>query len=222
MGMGSPTPVALSNGEGIDATLTRLVESQGFKRLDGYQNSVVKLWAPQLYATYRETVEKLYKKLPHLERSRNFRKSIFAAAAFNFGRRVRMFFHWDHMNWPFGLCTITALGHFDPERSRHLILKPFKMVINFPHASTVAIPSACITHSNASIAPGDLRMSFTQYMAGAIFCWVENGFQTEQAIKTSDFPRWQEIQNHKKTAVGCRLELYSVVSEILQDTEPIL
>ncbi|KAF9268611.1 hypothetical protein L218DRAFT_520286 [Marasmius fiardii PR-910] len=39
MGMGSPTPVALSNGEGIDATLTRLAGSQGFKRLDGYQNS---------------------------------------------------------------------------------------------------------------------------------------------------------------------------------------
>ncbi|KAF9261325.1 hypothetical protein L218DRAFT_961611, partial [Marasmius fiardii PR-910] len=85
-----------------------------------------------------------------------------------------------------------------------------------------AIPSACVTHGNASIAPGDLRMSFTQYTAGAIFRWVENGFQTEQAIKTSDFPRWQEIQNRKKTAVGCRLELYSVVSEILQDTEPIL
>ncbi|KAJ8081946.1 hypothetical protein PM082_007792 [Marasmius tenuissimus] len=80
------------------------------------------------------------------------------------------------MNWLFGLCVITAFEHFDPARSAHLVLKEFKLMVNLPHASTAAIPLACVTHFNTGIAPGDIHTLFTQYTAGAIFCWVENGF----------------------------------------------
>ncbi|KAK7045373.1 hypothetical protein VNI00_007622 [Paramarasmius palmivorus] len=217
MGMGSPVPVQLSNGEEIDAVLTRLLSLPGFQRLNGYHNSVVKLWAPRLHATYRDTVEKMYKKLEGL--SRNFPRSIFTAAAFNFGGQVRTIQHRDHMNWPFGLCVITAMGRFDAKRSGHLVLKEFKLVIDFPHAATAAIPSACITHFNTAIHPDDTRTSFTQYTAGAIFRWVENGFRTERAIKESDFVEWQTIQDRKDTVVAERLKLYSKVDEILVHVE---
>ncbi|KAJ3846362.1 hypothetical protein EV368DRAFT_52905, partial [Lentinula lateritia] len=56
-----------------------------------------------------------------------------------------------------------------------LILWELKLVIDFPHAATVFIPSGVITHSNTPIAAGESQMSFTQYMAVAIFWWVGNG-----------------------------------------------
>ncbi|KAJ3769587.1 hypothetical protein FB446DRAFT_623905, partial [Lentinula raphanica] len=86
--------------------------------------------------------------------------------------------HRDSLNWPFGWCAITALGKYDPRRSGQLILWELKLVIDFPHAATVFIPSAVITHSNTPLAEGDNRMSFTQYTAGPIFRWVENGCRT--------------------------------------------
>ncbi|KIK63680.1 hypothetical protein GYMLUDRAFT_133433, partial [Collybiopsis luxurians FD-317 M1] len=86
--------------------------------------------------------------------------------------------HRDFLNWPFGWCAITALGRFDPTRSAQLILWEFKLVIDFPHGATVLIPSAVVTHSNTPIAEGDVRTSFTQYTAGALFRWTENGFMT--------------------------------------------
>ncbi|KIY61385.1 hypothetical protein CYLTODRAFT_447726 [Cylindrobasidium torrendii FP15055 ss-10] len=41
---------------------------------------------------------------------------------------------------------------------------------------TVFIPSALITHYNLPIAPGETRYSITQYSAGGLFRWVNNGF----------------------------------------------
>ncbi|KAJ3966393.1 hypothetical protein EV361DRAFT_774759, partial [Lentinula raphanica] len=95
---------------------------------------------------------------------------------------VRTFKHRDFLNWPFGWCAITALGNFNPSRSGQLILWELKLVIDFPHAATVLIPSAVITHSNTPLAEEDTRMSFTQYTAGPIFRWVENGCMTEKEL----------------------------------------
>ncbi|KIK51794.1 hypothetical protein GYMLUDRAFT_979975 [Collybiopsis luxurians FD-317 M1] len=46
-------------------------------------------------------------------------------------------------------------GRFDQTRSGQLILWELKLVIDFPHASTILIPSAVITHSNIPIHPND-------------------------------------------------------------------
>ncbi|KAJ3718907.1 hypothetical protein C8R42DRAFT_541476, partial [Lentinula raphanica] len=86
--------------------------------------------------------------------------------------------HRDFLNWPFGWCAITALGKFDPRRSACLVLWELKLIVDFPHAATVLIPSLVITHSNTPVHPNDVRMSFTQYTAGSIFRWVENGCMT--------------------------------------------
>ncbi|KAF9539372.1 hypothetical protein CPC08DRAFT_651196, partial [Agrocybe pediades] len=51
------------------------------------------------------------------------------------------------------------------------------LVIEFPAGSTILIPSGILSHSNTTISEGETRYSFTQYAAGGLFCWVENGFR---------------------------------------------
>ncbi|KAL0562366.1 hypothetical protein V5O48_019721, partial [Marasmius crinis-equi] len=124
-----------------------------FKRISGYQNAAFKLWAPRLYGRYKTTADAVrhHSRTSHLPW--NFSpENVFAAAAFNFGGKVRTFKHRDHLNWAFGWCAITALGEFNPKKSARLVLWEFKLVINFPPGSTVLIPSAVITHSNTRIA----------------------------------------------------------------------
>ncbi|KIK54319.1 hypothetical protein GYMLUDRAFT_140054, partial [Collybiopsis luxurians FD-317 M1] len=88
------------------------------------------------------------------------------------------FKHRNFLNQPFRWCAITALGDFDASRSAQLILWELKLVINFPHGTTILIPSAVIMHSNMPVVKGDVRISFTQYTAGGILHWVENGCMT--------------------------------------------
>ncbi|KAJ3729630.1 hypothetical protein C8R42DRAFT_570002, partial [Lentinula raphanica] len=139
--------------------LDRLVEHKAVRRMAAYQDAAFALWAPRLHAEYQRTADTMRDRLPHLPK--NFPSTVFAAAAFNLGGKVWTFKHCDSLNWPFGWCAITALGEFDPTRSGQLILWELKLVIDFPAAATVLIPSAVITHSNTPIAVGDTRMSFT-------------------------------------------------------------
>ncbi len=107
----------------------------------------------------------------------NWANSIFSCATFNFGPRTLCFRHTNSGNLPFGWCAITALGWFDPKCGGHLVLWDLKLIIDFPPGSTILIPSAILRHSNTAIAPGERRYSFTQYMSGGLFRWVEYGFQ---------------------------------------------
>jgi hypothetical protein len=87
--------------------------------------------------------------------------------------------HKDQGNLPFGLCAVTPFGSFDPDKGGHIILWELKLIIRFPPGSTVLIPSAIITHGNLPIQHNEERSSFTQYAAGSLFRWVDNGFQTQ-------------------------------------------
>lgn len=112
--------------------------------------------------------------------------------------------HKDFRNLSFGLCSITALGTFDPIKGGHLVLEELGLVIEFPPGSTVLIPSAFITHWNLKIGKDEKRYSFTQYASGSIFSYVENGMRTDKAVlkegtkeeqlrwKTSRATRWQK------------------------------
>ncbi|KAJ3833118.1 hypothetical protein F5878DRAFT_547101, partial [Lentinula raphanica] len=216
MGMGSPTPVALQTGY-MTPILDHLVGHAAVRRMAAYQEAAFSLWAPRLYAEYQRTSNVMHTKLPHLPK--NFPHSVFAAAAFNLGGKVRTFKHRDSLNWPFGWCAITSLGTFDPSRSGQLILWELQLVIDFPHASTVLIPSAVITHSNTPLAEEDIRMSFTQYTAGPIFRWVENGCRTEKELEVADPARYVEMQARKDTAYLRRLANFSTVDELLDRIE---
>lgn len=66
-----------------------------------------------------------------------------------------------------------------------MVLWDCHLVIEFPPGSTVLIPSAAILHSNTliDVSAGEKRFSFTQYTAGGIFRWVDQGFQKKELFK---------------------------------------
>jgi hypothetical protein len=115
-----------------------------------------------------------------------------AAAAFNLGPATVCDPHRDGANLSFGICSITALGHFDSERGGHLVLEELDLVIEFPPGSTILIPSAILTHWNTKISEGEKRYSFTQYSAGALFSYVENGMMSN--IKAMEDATWEELE----------------------------
>ena len=113
----------------------------------------------------------------------NFDNSVWCAATVNFGPQTECLPHLDWMNLACGWCAITALGSYDPDRGGHLILWDLGLVIRFPPGSIILIPSALLRHSNAAVQEGELRSSFTQYTAGGLFRWVNQGFQTQGRLK---------------------------------------
>ncbi|KAK0186226.1 hypothetical protein F5146DRAFT_936945, partial [Armillaria mellea] len=158
------------------------------------------LWAPHLHCHYEEHLEALYSKLPNLQS--NFPRSVFPCTAFNFGGSVWTFKHHDILNCPYGWCTITALGRFDHRHGGHIILWELKLFIQFPHAATIFIPSATITHSNIPPAEGDSRISFMQFFAGGILRWMDNGFCTEKEMAHADPTAYAEMVARKATLMS--------------------
>ncbi|KAJ3871388.1 hypothetical protein F5051DRAFT_340950 [Lentinula edodes] len=211
MGMGNAHPVVL-NPRSMTQVLNRLMGHSAFQRMARYQNAAFGLWAPHIYAEYEKVYNTIYS---NLELPENFPSVVFTAAAFNFGSDVWTFKHCDSLNWAFGWCAITALGDFDATRSAQIILWELKLVVDFPHAATILLPSTIITHSNPPVAYGDVWTSFTQYTAGAIFCWVENGCRTEEVFEKEDPKGHTKMQGDKSTAYICHLENFSTVDELL-------
>jgi hypothetical protein len=95
------------------------------------------------------------------------------------------------------MCAVTAFGDFDPKKGGHLILWECGLVIEFPPGSTILLPSATISHSNVTIGRDERRYSFTQYTAGGLFRWVENGFQKSTDFRASLSPEESAKQNEK-------------------------
>ncbi|KIM36469.1 hypothetical protein M413DRAFT_78216, partial [Hebeloma cylindrosporum] len=168
-------------------------------------------WGPGLYEYYDTRLKQLCKHNPRL--IKNFPKSVFPTAAFNFGN-VRTFKHRDTQNCPFGWCGITALGRFDPKKGGHLILWELKLVVEFPPCSTILIPSAMITHSNTPVAKGDVRNSFTQYCVGGLFRYINNGFMIDKVLRRKDPTKFREMEALKATRWQMGLGLFSTLEEL--------
>lgn len=132
-------------------------------------------WHPRLFNYYTDRLEKLHTYNPDLRR--NFDSSVFEASTYNLGPRTVCYRHRDFGNLPFGLCAVTALGEFDYTKGGHLVLWEAQLVLEFPPGTTVLLPSAIVSHSNVAVASHEQRFSFTQYSAGGLFRWAENGFQ---------------------------------------------
>jgi hypothetical protein len=98
-------------------------------------------------------MESVREQLPHLKFPFPFADSVFSACTFNLGN-VWTLPHRDFFNWSFGWCFITALGRFDHRKGGQLVLYDLKLVIDFPHGATAAIPSAVCTHGNIPVASG--------------------------------------------------------------------
>lgn len=173
---------------------------------------VFKTWAPRLYQYYGIKLDQLYQKTPGLEP--NFTNSIWTAATFNFGPQTVTFKHKDSANLAFGLCAVTALGQFNPKQGGHLILWDMELVIEFPPGATILIPSAILAHSNVSVQPGDVRMSFTQYCAGGLFRWVDQGFQTAANFKAADKKGKEQFDLESKERWQMGINLFSTLSDL--------
>lgn len=199
-GGGQLKPKNCVNGASNGRVLESLVAHPAFRRIAGFASGTLPhsatraasanrhagafaTWAPRLYAYYTAHLQAL---LDHdHSTSENFPNSPWASSTFNFGPNTTCLKHRDTANLPFGWCSVTSLGTFDPERGGHLVLWDLGVVTEFPPGSTVLIPSAAVAHSNVPIQRGERRYSFTQYSAGGIFRWVDHGFQKEERFRAS-------------------------------------
>ncbi|KAF7441210.1 hypothetical protein PC9H_001559 [Pleurotus ostreatus] len=171
-GFGQPRPMRLQNAPNTKV-LNELMQNPDVKRVAGFQSHQLRLLAPALAQDYRNTMDRLTQSQPELVR--NFTNSDYAAFTVNFGPRTVSIPHTDCANLAYGLCAVTALGNFDPDKGGHLILWDLQVVIRFPPGATLLIPSALVQHSNLPIQNGERRYSVTQYSAGGLFRWVRNG-----------------------------------------------
>ena len=118
------------------------------------------------------------------------------------------------MNCPFGFCAITALGNFNPKKGGHIILWEPGLILEFPHGATILIPSSTITHSNIPVREGESQVSFTQYCAGAIFRFVDNGFRTQERLKEEDPECYKYLEGQKDHRWQTGLGLLATMEDV--------
>jgi hypothetical protein len=98
------------------------------------------------------------------------------------------------------------------------VLWDLGLVVRFPPGSTILIPSALLLHSNASIQPGEERVSIVQYAAGGLARWVSYGQQLEQSWRkqasAAEIQREEaeRLQRWEK-AVG----LYTLIEDLVEE-----
>ena len=169
-------------------------------------------WAPALYAHYQTTLGKVEDKV---KIKRCFPGSCFACSTINIGPNVRTFVHRDMKNLGVGWCAITPLGRFDHTKGGHLVLWDAKLIIEFPAGCTVYIPSAILRHSNTAIQPNEARSSFTQYTAGGLFRWVDNGYRTDVQLM-KDPSVFQAILDFRKHGLDKALSMLPTMEGLVK------
>nr|GAT48914.1 predicted protein [Mycena chlorophos] len=183
MGNGRTEPGSFRNGDGDAAVLERLLSAPPFTRIAGFCKSILLNFAPRLHEYYEQTMDAIFERYPWLRRIFDRRVSVFPSCTFNFGPQTVTIPHLDLLNLAWGWCFITALGWFDPDLGGHLILWDLKRIVRFPPGSSIAIPSALLRHSNAAIQEAETRYSFTQFAAGGLFRFAQNGFALNESVR---------------------------------------
>ncbi|KAJ7603549.1 hypothetical protein DFH06DRAFT_1022157 [Mycena polygramma] len=211
-GKGQSVPSWLHNKQ-YDGLADSLLADPHLNRMATYASAAFALWAPRLHAHYHDHDAALRSHLPHLRRP--FAKSVFSCAAFNFGPNVWTFKHRDVLNLAFGWCAVQALGHFNPKRGGHLVLWDLKLIIEFPPGALILLPSATIAHSNIPVVVGEERASFTQFSAGGLFRFVDNGFRTEEQLREDDPVEFECLMALKDSRWEAGLSLFSTLDELV-------
>ncbi|KAJ7688268.1 hypothetical protein B0H17DRAFT_938601 [Mycena rosella] len=211
-GKGQATPGWLHTKE-YTGIADGLLANKDVRHLAGFADAAFALWAPRLYTRYCACDAKLREVHPNLWRP--FAHSVFFCAAFNFGRNVWTFKHRDVLNLVFGWCAVQALGHFDPKKGGHLVLWDLKLVVEFPPGALILLPSATIAHSSIPVQGDEERASFTQFRAGGIFRYCDNGCQTVKELEESDIDEYQRLMALKAGCWEQGLNLLSTMDELL-------
>ncbi|KAJ7209357.1 hypothetical protein B0H12DRAFT_1030471 [Mycena haematopus] len=211
-GKGTKVPCWLNN-KAYTGIAEQLLADRHIKRMAGFADAAFALWAPRLYMHYRECDAKLRANHPNLRRP--FQGSVFFCAAFNFGRSVWTFKHRDVLNLAFGWCAVQALGHFDATQGGHLILWDLELVVEFPAGALILLPSATVAHSNVPVREGEERTSFTQFSAGGMFRYVDNGCQTVDELAENSPEEYARMMELKGARWEKGLSLLSTLDELV-------
>ncbi|KAJ7180004.1 hypothetical protein C8R43DRAFT_941738 [Mycena crocata] len=125
---------------------------------------------------------------------------------------------------PFSAASSQNLSFHPPapstqKKGGHLVLWDLKLVIEFPPGALILLPSATLSHSNVPVQPGDKHISFTQFTAGGLMCFVDNGFRTEQTLADEDPEEYARMLEQKDSRWEMGLGLFSAIDELgLVDT----
>lgn len=115
------------------------------------------------------------------------------------------------------MCAITALGNFDHTLGGHLVLWDLKLVIEFPAGATILLPSATLRHSNIAVQDGETRYSFSQYAAGGLFRWVDQGMQCAKAFWESlSDDEWEAEMAKSEARWRKGVKLFSTLTSLQQ------
>ncbi|KAL1699670.1 hypothetical protein EV121DRAFT_215799 [Schizophyllum commune] len=212
-GGGQPEPMSISEYAANAPHFRRVLEHPAMPRISGFQNGVTDGWAPKLHTFLRKNRRILRTQKPSLRH--NFRASVWSATTVNYGPQTVCLPHKDFANLPWGWCPITAVGNYDYKRGGHLVLWELRLVIEFPPGSTIIIPSGLLTHSNVPVGPNETRYSVTQYTAGALIRWIDQGFQTKEAFLATLSPE-QRAEEAVKASTRYRegLAMFSTLAEL--------
>ncbi|TDL17616.1 hypothetical protein BD410DRAFT_700412, partial [Rickenella mellea] len=192
--------------------LTDLVKHPSMKSVAKFQSGAFEAWMPKLHAAYSTLKQKLFDWCPALQ---SLFPGVFCAATFNIGPRTVCHTHVDHLNLWNGACAITAFGNYNYQRGGHIVLHGnAKLIIEFPPARSVIIPSATIPHSNTDVAPHEARMSMTQYTAGGLFRFVAYGFRNKESCQMEDPRLLEELARTVKARVAEGVSMFSSLAEL--------
>ncbi|KAJ7018840.1 hypothetical protein C8F04DRAFT_976580, partial [Mycena alexandri] len=217
-GKGQSIPCWLNNKE-YTGLVEGLLANTNIERMAAFADAAFALWAPRLYQYYR--VHDAGLRLHHSHLRRPFKTSVFFCVAFNFGRNVWTFKHRDVLNLAFGWCAVHALGRYNATLGGHLVLWDLKLVIKFPHGALILLPSATIAHSNIPVQEGEERVSFTQFSAGGIFRYVDNGCNTVEGFEQADPKEYEQVMARMASRWQEGLNLLSTVDELVTPEESI-
>lgn len=213
-GGGQMRPGNLAYGKAARRLFRLLLDDRNIQRVAGFQSSALQTFCPKLYNYMRDKLRALYESLPNLEW--NFKNSIFPSISFNCGPKTECYPHRDFGNAPHLMCVITALGSFDPKTGGKFLAHDIKKIIEFPPGSSIALPSASMTHSNTAIQPNEERYSITQYCAGGLLRWVDCGFRSVKAVLAQPAGKkaLEEIDGPPGARWKWALDMFSNVSEL--------
>lgn len=230
-GQGSKEPVNLKQRGPLQGVADRLLANDDVQRMAHYHTSryfslgllsnpifidtrficlaAFQLWCPSVFEFYKKRLDDLYKSKPELKRITP--RGIYPTAAFNFGPSAWTHRHRDVMNCAFGWCAIQALGSFDHKKGGHLILPDLELVMEFPPASVILIPSATLIHANIPVQSHEKRASFTQYCPGGLLRYVDNDFKNLVDIKKEEY---KDLKRERLRQWSAGVAMYKTVKEI--------
>ncbi|KAE9396695.1 hypothetical protein BT96DRAFT_824353, partial [Gymnopus androsaceus JB14] len=92
----------------------------------------------------------------------------------------------DHEDWYnilFGMCAVYSSGLFNHMHGGHFIAWSLGIVVQFPPACMIYVPSACVTHANMPIAKHETQSSIAFFISAGLACWYHNGYMSDKHFK---------------------------------------